>query len=207
MVKACLTAEQQASLVEAIKACEQQTAAELVVMVAEQSDSYNDIAYLWSLVIASLGTWGLWWGELLYSFPALWIAQVILFLSTLILLQESRLSVKLAPRKLQHKRAAYAAAAQFTLHQMTHTAHRTGILLYVSLGEHYAEIRADQSVTHHIPQETWDTLLQPLLLSLPTAGLATALTSTIYDCGILLAPYLPPSEHDNNELPDMVVLS
>ncbi len=207
MVKAAvLTLNEQATLNEAIVLFERETSAELVVMVARHSDTYVDIAGIWSLLAASLGTWCLWWGDIVRWFPALWMVQALSFLMMLAVLQESGLSAKLAPRALRHKRAAYAAAAQFTLRQVAQTAGRTGILLYVSLCEHYAEIRADRSVSAHVSPMVWETLLQPLLRDLPKDGLAPALDTAIRQGAALIAPCFPPQADDRNELPDTVIL-
>ena len=204
MVASPFTLKEQEALTEAIAAFERETSAELVVVVAEQSDSYMDIAYSWSLAISSLVVWGLWFGHLLHAFPALWMTQGIAFLVALIFLQEGRFSAKLAPKNVQMKHARFAAAAQFTLKQMTQTTGKTGIMLYISLAEHYAEIRADQSVNQSVSEDIWDRLLSPLIRAIPEHGLAHALQDMIRESAATLKPYLPRQTEDVNELPNTV---
>lgn len=203
---ATLTEAQQASLNEAIVQFEHNTSAELVIMIAEASNDYTDVAVVWSLIFASLCTWGLWWGHVLHSFPALWISQTVMLAFSFLVIQEFKLSVMLAPRTVQQKRASFAATAYYSLHHITHTKGRSGVLLYLSLKERYAQILADHSVNQHVPEQTWDILLQPLLKAIPTAGLVPALKDTIHQAALTLAPYLPATTQDENELSDAIVL-
>jgi len=85
------------------------------------------------------------------------------------------------------------------------TVGRTGILIYLSLAEHRAEIVADEAITHVTTPETWGEAMAAMLTQVkagrPGEGIAAAVTII----GAVLAEHFPKSSGDTNEIPDKLI--
>ena len=84
---------------------------------------------------------------------------------------------------------------------------RTGVMIYVSLGERMAELIADEGIAEHVDAHVWDRAMSALTEGLKRADPAAGFTAAIGLCGEVLADHFPPRDGDNpNELPDAVVV-
>jgi putative membrane protein len=99
-----------------------------------------------------------------------------------------------------------AAVEQFEALGLTRTRDATGVLLYVNLAQHRAEVLADSGIYAQAPTQVWDDVVALLLDGVrrgaPADGFAAAATRT----GEILSAYLPPRDDDANELDDGLVL-
>ena len=59
------------------------------------------------------------------------------------------------PRFIKHARAHEAAAREFLAAGSPAPATKTGVLIYVALAEHYAEILADTGIADRVGPEVW----------------------------------------------------
>ena len=99
------------------------------------------------------------------------------------------------------------AAEQFPAKNLHLTRERTGVLIFVSLGERMAELIADEGIADHVEPQVWDRAMAALTEGLkrgePEAGFAAAIGL----CADVLAEKFPARAGDNpNELPDAVVV-
>lgn len=67
----------------------------------------------------------------------------------------------------------------------------TGVLLFVSLGEHYVEVVTDRDVDLHIPQSVWDVLIREFAASAKQNHIGEGLTRLVEATADTLAPYYP----------------
>ena len=85
------------------------------------------------------------------------------------------------------------------------TAGRTGVLIYLSLDEHRAEIVADKAINDRVAPEAWGEAMALLIDAVrddrPGEGLALAIGRV----GAILAPHFPRAADDINELPDRLI--
>ena len=84
--------------------------------------------------------------------------------------------------------SGYAATAEQFLAKNLHlTRERTGVLIFVSLGERMAELIADEGIADHVDQHVWDKAMAALTEGMkrgdPEAGFAAAVGL----CGDVLA--------------------
>lgn len=111
----------------------------------------------------------------------------------------------LTPASMVKSRVHRAALDQFEAQGLALTRDRTGILLFASLGDHRAEVLADDGIYAKAPHAVWDEVVGLLVDGLrrdaPADGFVAAVTRT----GEVLSQHLPPRADDRNELPDGLV--
>jgi putative membrane protein len=209
MVKT-VTEQEHARIAEAIRRAETNTAGEIYCVVARASDSYlfsAGLIVMVSIMIVSLAVaFALeyfWFGIRVPIFVA---AQLLALAAALALLYAFPfLRMRLAPRRWQYTRAHDNALKQFLARNVHLTAERTGVLVFVSIAERYAEIVADAGINAKVPQETWDVLVAELIDHARRDRLADGFVSAVETVGKLLAAHFPAKTGDVNELDDHLV--
>lgn len=205
-----MSPEDRALVTEAIRGAEERTAGEIYCVVARSSDSYFYPAAFTlalamlaiSLVVAFLLEF--WWYDLrMHVFVA---AQMLAFCCALLVISLfPRLRVHLVPRRLKYRQAHANAVKQFLARNVHLTTARTGVLLFVSLAERYAEVVADAGINQKVSQETWDGVVLQLVEGARESRLAGGFVAAIGTVGALLSEHFPVSENDVNELDDHLV--
>ncbi len=109
------------------------------------------------------------------------------------------------PRRLKYRQAHANAVKQFLARNVHLTTARTGVLLFVSLAERYAEVVADAGINQKVSQETWDGVVLQLVEGARESRLADGFVTAIGTVGALLSEHFPVSEDDINELDDHLV--
>jgi len=94
---------------------------------------------------------------------------------------------------------------QFLSRNIHLTSARTGVMLFVSLAERYAEVVADAGINNRVPQETWDGVVAGLIAHARRGAVADGFVEAITTVGALLAEHFPVTASDANELDDHVV--
>jgi putative membrane protein len=207
----------------AVTAAEAATDGEIVTVVARRSDAYHDVALHWAvlamlLALALLAAWpalaqaihariGDPWAPAspgaLYTI-ALVLAALIFLLFRLLLIW-GPLRLALTPRTTKARRVRRRALELFRTAAEKRTRAATGILLYLSLDEHRAELIADEAIHSRVAPEIWGEAMADLVEEVkagrPGAGMARA----VERIGIVLAEHFPRSSGDRNELPDRLI--
>jgi putative membrane protein len=210
MATETLSPEDHARVTTAIRSAEEKTAGEIYCVVARSSDSYfHPAAFALalamlaiSLVVAFLLEYW-WYGLRMHVFVA---AQLLaLACALLVLLLFPRLCIWLVPRRLKYRQAHANAAKQFLARNVHITTARTGVLLFVSLAERYAEVVADAGINQKVSQEAWDGVVRELIEGAHENHLANGFVAAIGTVGALLSEHFPVSAADINELDDHLV--
>lgn len=205
-----VTAEEHARIAAAIRAAERNTAGEIYCVVARASDAYFFPAAL-AVVIAMLlvgvgvavAVEAFW---LSIRLPLFAFAELLALLAALAVLYAfPALRIRLVPRRWQYRHAHDNALKQFLARNVHITAERTGVLIFVSLAEHYAEIVADAGISAHVEQHVWDEIVADLVGHARRDELALGFLSAIERVGDLLAAKFPVTGVDANELDDHLV--
>ncbi len=100
-----------------------------------------------------------------------------------------------------------AAVAQFEALGLTRTRDATGVLLYVNLAHHRAEVLADSGIYAKAPTQVWDDVVGLLLDGVKRGDAADGFVRAATRTGEILSAYLPPRGDDANELSDSVFLT
>lgn len=205
-----ISTQDHARIAEAIRAAEGQTDGEIYCVVAHSSDSYFFPAAFMAMIgmlIASLVIacgMEMWWLSLRLSwFVLLQMLAVLCIIAILWLVPALR--IHLVPHG-RRKMAAHAnAVRQFLARNVHLTEARTGVLIFVSLAERYAEVVADSGISEHVGQHVWDGVVRDLTAEAAADRLAEGFIAAIGTVGAVLAQHFPVSSDDINELDDHLV--
>jgi putative membrane protein len=219
-----ISASDHARVSAAVAAAEARTAGEIVTVVADRSDGYSDVAFAWAalvsftalavfallpeLVLGKLdwiaGGWNHEWTdrELLGIATAL---AIVKFLAAWALLHWQPLRFALVPAPIKTARALARAIDLFKVGAERRTHGRTGILIYLSMREHRAEIVADEAIASKVPPETWGEAMAAMLAEIKQGRCADGMIAAVERVGAVLAEHFPRAEDDRNELPDRLI--
>lgn len=200
-----MTQEEQERVAAAIRDAEDETAGEIVVVVAERASDYRSIPLLWALLAALAVPWPL------IAFTALgpsrlFLVQLGVALALSALLALPRRRHVLAPRFIRHARAHEAAMREFARRGIARTRARTGVLIYVALTEHYAAVLADAGIAERVGPEAWSAIVADLTAAIGAGRMAEGLVEAVRRAGAILARHAPPGADDDDELPNRVIL-
>jgi len=205
-----MSPEDHARIAAAVQAAEGKTSGEIYCVVARTSASYFfPAAFMVTLgiVVISLAVaylLDLWWVEL-KPFTLI-AAQLLTIASALAVLAFfPAVRIHLVPLRQRYRHAHDNAMKQFLARNIHMTAARTGVLLFVSLAERYAEVVADAGINAKVRQETWDSVVATLTAQARKGRVADGFTEAIGTVGKLLAEHFPVTAEDVNELDDHVV--
>jgi putative membrane protein len=197
-------------IADAIRAAEARTDGEIYCVVAHASDGYFfPAAFLATLgaLIASLAVaYGLeaWW--LTIRLPHFVLVQLLAFASVLALLWAAPgLRIHLVPRRLRYQAAHANAMKQFLARNVHRTSARTGVLVFVSIAERYAEVVADSGIDAKVDQHVWDGVVRELTRHAGDDRLTDGFVNAIESVGAVLAQHFPVTPGDTNELDDHLV--
>jgi putative membrane protein len=109
------------------------------------------------------------------------------------------------PGPVRSARVRAAAVRHFKVGAERRTQGRTGVLLYVSLREHRAEIVADEAIAGIVPPEVWGEAMADMLSHIRKGCMAEGIAAGVRDVGAVLAQHFPRGTGDVNELPDRLI--
>lgn len=201
------------AVAKAIGQAEKQTSVEFFAVLAEQSDDYHFVAgffaslwlFLFGLIYALLAK--LYWFDIsVLMFAGL---QLACFLAANMIVRTfPNFAIRLVPKSVRFKRAHANAVQQFLAHGISATSARNGVLIFVSVAEHYAEILADSGIAEKTDQSFWDEAVKKLIYHTKSGEITTGYTVTIELLAEQLAPSFPSSNRKAGGLDDrLVVLS
>ncbi len=212
-----LTVDDHKRVSAAVALAESKPAGEIVTVVADRSDGYSDVAFAWAALVAFtalaffalfpgfylgllesvLGGWNHEWTnrEVLGIATAL---AIVKFLATWAILHWQPLRFALIPPPIKTARALSRAIDLFKVGAERRTHGRTGILIYLSMREHRAEIVADEAIA------TCEAMAA-MLGHIKQGRVADGMIAAVGKVGEVLAEHFPRAENDTNELPDRLI--
>ena len=218
------TDEDRARVSAAIAAAEASSNGEIVAVATPLSDSYHDVALHWALVpLFAVLAWAairpsalVWWYNFLFGgwnpeptlgqlFTLLMFFAALKFTVALLILKWMPLRLALTPAATKHRRVRRRAVTVFRAAAERRTAGRTGILIYLSMGERRAEIIGDAAITSVTTPETWGEAMRVLLADVRQGRVADGMVAAIEKIGTVLAEHFPRSAEDKNEIPDKLI--
>lgn len=222
--KSYLDARSHEIVTNAVAQAELQTSGEIVTVLADRSDGYTDIALAWSALAAFLaltfcvtfpdllldtyagfhGGWNTDWtpreifsmaaGAAIFWFLVLWLLQL-----------SDTIRFALVPGKVKTLRVHARAVAHFKVGAEKRTHGRTGIMIYLSMQEHRAEIVADEPIAAKVDAEVWGDAMADMLAEIKQGKIAEGMAAGVRDVGEVLSQHFPRAEDDENELPDRLI--
>ena len=207
----------------AIAAAESSSNGEIIAIATEQSDAYHDVGLHYAVLalFLVLGTFAAWPSLLDWYWTLLmgWSAEptqrelltlllgiaLLKFLVVLFLLKWMPLRLALTPGTTKTRRVRRRAIALFKASAERRTVGRTGVLIYLSMGEHRAEIVADEAITKVTTPETWGEAMAALIVEVKAGRPADGIVAAIQQVGVVLSEHFPRSAGDTNEIPDKLI--
>ena len=218
------TTEDHRIVTEAVSSAELGCDGEIVTIVAERSDSYHDVALHYAvlamLLVPALGaalpqalvdrmmaSFLGWNAELTRGalMGILSVALALAFLLVRLLLANMPLRMALTPGTTKTRRVRRRAIQLFKAGTERRTAARTGVLLYLSLREHRAEIVADEAIHGKVAPEMWGEAMADLIAEVKEGRPGSGMAKAVDRIGQVLNEHFPKTERDQNELPDRLI--
>jgi putative membrane protein len=202
---AFLTEQDRQKIESAIIAAERTTSGELVAVVAQAADDYRYALYLWPALAALLLP-----AVLLTIAPGmsawtLYLAEAAAFLALALLAHLPPVRRALVPEAMQRRSASQLAREQFVEQGLHLTRARTGVLLFVSVAEHYVEIIADEGINARVPPGTWDKAVADFVERVRAGRIAEGFLAVVEMVEARLAEHFPRPPDDRDELPNRVI--
>jgi len=208
----------------AVHEAEGGTSGEIVTITADSSDRYDDVALWWSVAVAIfalgwvtifpdfhiglvdrlLGNWAIDWTPHRTLELALTIV-VAKFVGMWLLMLWRPLRLFLTPGAILTKRVRRRAIACFKVGAERRTVGRTGILIYLSLAEHRAEIVADEAIHAKVANGVWGDAMADMVSHVREGRIADGMIAAVRDVGVILSAHFPRADDDRNELPDRLI--
>jgi putative membrane protein len=191
----------------AITAAEKKTSGEIIAVVAESSDLYMFLPIMWAALLA-LATPLIIFTFTPWPWPTAYVytTQLAVFAGAALAVQWWPLRIALVPRAVKRSRAHRQAMEQFLARNLHTTKERTGVLIFVSAAEHYAEVIADEGIYKKVPPKVWDEAVAGLTADIARGKVTEGFVTAIELCGGVLATHFPPGPHDENELPNHLIV-
>ncbi len=187
----------------AIGGVEARTTGEIVCVLAEQSSDAGPLPIL----LAALAALALPWGLVAFTpLPVLTILswQLVVFVALALVLCLPPVRVALVPRRARRAMAFRVATEQFYTRAVSRKRDRCGILIFVSLAEHYARIIADDGISARVPPTHWQAAVDALIAHAKEDRVAEGFIAAIEICGAVLVEHFPRTDDSPNELPDRI---
>jgi putative membrane protein len=219
-----LTDQDRQAVSDAVTAAELTTNGEIVTVVAGRSDPYHDVALHWAvlamLLVLALLAWQPWPAEWLHTrfvdswaqvVPARWyltialVLMAVTFLVVRVVLALDALRLLLTPSATKNRRVHRRALALFRTAAEKRTRGSTGVLVYLSLAEHRAEIIADEAIHSKVTADVWGAAMAALIGGVKDKRAGAGMAEAVRQIGIVLAEHFPRSDDDVNELPDRLI--
>ena len=188
----------------AIRAAEVKTSGEIYCVIAHACGGYHLVPIAWAALLAFAVPWPLihftrWPAGIIY------LIQLAAFIAVALLLSLPMIRFRIVPKRRLHGRAHVVAMQQFLAQGIHLTEKRTGVLIFASAAERYAEIVADSGINAKVAPDAWAGAVAALVGAIKAGRPGDGFVAAIELCGAELARNFPPGELNPNELPDRVV--
>jgi putative membrane protein len=189
---------------DAIRAAEAKTSGEIFCVIAWRAGDYPLVPVAWAgagalLVPAPLIYLTLWPVSVIY------LVQLVVFIALAVALSQPAVRFRIVPRRAKHDRAHATAMRQFFAQGLHKTEQRTGVLIFASVAERYAEIVADAGINAKVTPEVWDNAIAALIAAIKDGRPGDGFVAAIEQCGTVLAEHFPPGALNRDELPDKLI--
>jgi putative membrane protein len=209
---------------EAVSAAERHTNGEIVTIVTDYSDHYQDVAQNWATIavfatVSVIAIFPSFYRGLLDTLSGGWphaytpsellgilfLVLALKWIAVRLIMNWMPLRLALTSKALKEKRVRGRAIDLFKVSAQGRTIASTGILIYLSLREHRAEIVADESIAANVTAETWGEAMVALTAHVRAGKIGEGMAEAVSQVGVVLATHFPKGDDVINELPDRLI--
>jgi putative membrane protein len=186
-----LSHDERARLRAASEAAEKRTSVRFELVTVPVSDRYTLYPIVYGAVagLTALGALALFWPEL--SLRMGFLAAAALFAASSFLFEWLPLRLMLVPRHAKHWECWELAHRSFASRVLAQSDRKTGILLFVSLGERYVEVVTDRDVDLKVPQSAWDAIIKDFIAAAKQKRVSDGLIAAVDACTKVLEKHYP----------------
>jgi putative membrane protein len=191
------------SLADCVREMEQNTDAELVIVVRARSGPYRQADYLFGALLAFAGLLFLLFSP--FQFHYFWVAidvALLFVLGSYLSSRSNSIRRLFSSSKFRKGNARTGAAAMFYEAGIANTDAEMGVLVYLSLFERRLEVIADRGVLKAVPALKWNEIVFELHQVGKHPEVHT-FVAAVRRLGLLLAEHLPATGENPDELPNM----
>jgi putative membrane protein len=203
--EAMISEEDKQRVSDAIRRAELNTSGEIFCVITGQSSDYRFVPIAWAAALSLVTPMPLIYFTL-WSVTVIYCAQLLVFVGAAIVLSIPSIRIRIIPRRTKHDRAHTEAMRQFLAHGIHMTEQRTGVLIFASAAERYAEIVADDGINAKVAPQVWDEAIAVLIDGIKAGHPADGFIAAIGQCGRVLAEHFPPGALNRDEVPDRLVI-
>lgn len=201
-----ISEQDQQRIRDAIAEVESKTSGELVTVIAHSSDNYQYIPLLWASLLALALPGPFVFAEVDWFLAHWYTYQLACFLITALVFRIPAIRLRLIPAAVRQRRAHRHAMEQFVINNLSATKQANGILLFVSIAEHYVEIIADKGINDKVPANTWETVVESFTGQVRKGAIAEGFIEAIHACGHVLHTHFPADRENPDELPNHLIV-
>lgn len=219
-----VTADEHGIVTAAVAEAELLTDGEIVTVIASQSDDYRETPIYWAvaamfLALACIAVFPEWFAQALTTFTGGWeheytsgeyltIIMLLLaakFAAVHLLVGWKPLRLALTPPAIKQGRVRARAISLFKVSAEKRTVGLTGVLIYLSMAEHRAEIVADSAIASKVAPDVWGEAMADMIVELRAGRAGAGMAAAVRDVGLVLAQHFPKTAGNTNELPDRLI--
>ena len=200
-----VTQEEQNKIKEAIESFESKSDAEIVTVIAKQSDEYLYIPTLWAGVLAFILPYiYLFFGSLTQKEIAL--VQLLTFFILATVTRMKPIKMALVPASIKRKRSTNRANAKFVELLQQNSQQNGLVMLYVSEAEKYVQILTDATIAQKVDNGLWSEAVENFIARVKEGNIAQGYLETIVKTSELLTELFPKTKEDRDTLPNHLIL-
>jgi putative membrane protein len=151
-----------------------------------------------------LGGWEHEWSAGEYV-ALIFLFMTLKWLGSWLILKWMPLRLALVPKHIKMQRVRARAIDLFKVGTESKTVGRTGVLLYLSMREHRAEIVADEAIASKVSPEVWGDAMIALIGHVREGRPGEGMAEAVRQMGVVLAEHFPKGSENPNELPDRLI--
>jgi len=197
-----LTETEQTRIADAVKAAEQQTSAEIRLVLAHASGLYSEFELIYPGPFALIVGGAIAWLQPTIDAGRLFMIEAALFLFSFLALQWPALRRRLVPASVKRKAAWRHARLNYANIGLTRLHDRGAVMIFCSAAEHYVEILVDDSIAEKLPQSTWAPIVERFKARFAAGAVVDAFVEAADACAQALAPHFPHRPGETNMLSD-----
>jgi putative membrane protein len=190
---------------DAITEAEAGTSGEIIAIIAPASARYLHVPVLWAalaaLVLPFPFIYWTWW-----PIQHIYALQIATFVVLALVLNYPPIRMALVPAAVKRRRAHRRAVEQFLSQNLHTAAGYTGVLIFVSVAERFAEVLADTKINDRVPEATWQMIVDDLTRDIGRGEPGEGFVRAIRAVGRHLAVHFPPEAREVNTLPNHLIV-
>ena len=191
-------------IIEAIHRVEEKTGTEIYCVIARASGDYRLVPIAYAAVMALALPLPLIY---LTSLPAgiIYLMQLSAFILAALVLSVPIVRYRIVPKRRMWKRAHDEATNHFLGRGIHLTDQHTGVLIFASVAERYAEIVANSEISDKIKSDAWANALTAMISAIQNGRPSDGFLAAVNVCGEELSRHSSSGARCRNELADKVV--